>query len=171
MASNIFTPEFYKAFYDAVIEEGKADSNYADICDGEHVSIDFYIGEDDMYVTCEAHYITELHDDSFDHAFGTWHDPYPYLEVVGCDDIYDVKVYESDCKDAKEIEGFDYDSFWAQFEVESYAGFKKGDKVSYSGKEVEFLAYNTETGEYKIRRMDGLVLNVLSRFIRRIRKT
>ena len=57
------------------------------------------------------HYTKEWHDDSFDHLFGTWHDPYPYWEVTGFDEITDVKVYESDDNDSKEIEGFSYKDF------------------------------------------------------------
>lgn len=166
--TSIFTPEFYKAFYDAVMDAGNADDVYEDICDGKSVPIDFYIGDDDLYVTCTAHYMTTLHDESFDHLFGTWHDPNPYYEVVGCDDIDEVRVYESSDADAREIDGFDYDKFWAQFEVESHLGFKKGDKVSYSGEVVEFLAYNTERDEYKIRKADGSVFYIMKKFVRRI---
>ena len=45
MASNIFTPEFYKAFYEAVVDAGNADDIYEDICEGKSVPIDFYVGE------------------------------------------------------------------------------------------------------------------------------
>ena len=166
MANDIFTPEFYKAFYKEVVDAGQAEGLYEDICDGKTVPIDFYIGENDMYVTCEAHYTTDLHDESFDHLFGTWHDPNPYYEVVGCDYVGEVRIYESDERDAKEIKGFSHDDFWAQFEGD-LSWCKKGDKVLYCNLEAEFLAYNTERGEFKLRFADGKTMYADSRFVKR----
>lgn len=108
--SNIFTEDFYSELYDAVLDVGcNCDYYYEDILDDKYVDIDCYVG--DLYITATVHYTKEWHDDSFDHLFGTWHDPYPYWEVTGFDDITDVKVYESDDNDSKEIEGFSYKDF------------------------------------------------------------
>ena len=110
MANNIFNNDFYKAFYDAVVEAGQTDIDCENVCEGKNVPIDFEVG--DLYVTCEAHYMTEKHDESFDHLFGTWHDPMAYLEVTGCDKLANVKVYESSDRDSAEVAGFDYEEFW-----------------------------------------------------------
>ena len=110
ITSTIFTQDFYKAFYDAVVEAGQIAFNYEYVCEGKNVPIDFEVG--DLYVTCEAHYMTTLHDESFDHPFGTWQDPMPYLEVTGCDRLANVKVYESSDRDSTEVAGFDYEEFW-----------------------------------------------------------
>ena len=175
MNANIFTPDFYSNLFDALLERVKDNDNqYEDICEGNVIGMDCYI--DDMYITCNVHYTTELHDESFDHAFGTWHDPNPYLEVDGIDDIDDVHVYESDDNDAPEIIGFSYDDFWAPYEKDTVILYsrtssnkrvKAGDKVIYcNNREVEFLSYNVMRCVCKVRYEDGSTHYAQSRFLK-----
>lgn len=113
MDKSIFTTEFYKNLYDALLENAKSDWYYEDVCNGKLLSMDCECGwASDVYVVCDIEVGTEVHDESFDHAFGTWHDPAPYLEVVSIDGIDDIHVYESSDRDAKEIDGFDIDAFF-----------------------------------------------------------
>ncbi len=171
MKKEIFTADFYSKLTDTLIKDVNSnDVYYEDLCEGKSISMDCYI--DDMYVTCDVCFSTEVHDDSFDHAFGTWHDPYPYLEADGITDIDEVHVYESDENDSPEIEGFSYDDFWAPYEKDSYilrngrGRVKAGDKVIYDSKEVEFLSYNTMKEVCKVRYEDGSIHYTLPRYLR-----
>ena len=155
--NKIFTDEFYKALYDKILEAGKnaAEEHDEDMLDKQVIDFEVY-GLDDIFITGTAEYDTEWHDGSFDHAFGTWHDPCPEYVVNNCIYICDIKVYEDDdCK--KEIDGFDYDAFWAQQDTDSYGGYKKGAKVVCNGREAEYLAYNMPRNEYKVRFADGTI--------------
>lgn len=167
MAENIFTPDFYKALYDAIVEasKGTMDLWAEEIADGESVGVDCYV--DNYYITAEVIVATEWHDESFDHAFGTWHDPNPYLEVVGCEEIFNIHVYEGDTKDAKEIEGFSEEAFWSQFEVEKYGKYSKGDKVIFGRTGGTIVAYNTELGKYKIVNDKG-IYHIESQYIKKV---
>ncbi len=170
-----FIDNFYTRLYDALLEKVQNnDFYYEDICEGNSIGMDCYVG--DLYITCEVCYTTELHDDSFDHLFGVWHDPHPYYEADGIEDIADVHIYESDDKDAPEIEGFSYDDFWAPYEKDTVILYsrtssnkrvKAGDKLLYCGKhEVEFLAYNEMKELCKVRYEDGSIHYTQSRFLK-----
>lgn len=160
MTTNIFTKEFYSKLSDAIIEKG-GDADYEKLCEHESVSVCCYV--DNMYIEAEVVYGTTWCDDSFDHAFGTWHDTCAHYEAEGIDELEDITVYENDdCE--KVIDGFSYDDFWAQFEQDTYilvtakGNAKKvteGDKIYYCGEEVEFLAYNGMKSMCKIRRANG----------------
>ena len=113
-AKEIFTPEFYKKLYDELLEKANKDWYYEDVCESGHLAMDCECDwAGDIYVVLnDVEVGTEVHDDSFDHAFGTWHDPHPYLEVTCIEGLSDVHVYENSNRDAKEIEGFDIEAFF-----------------------------------------------------------
>lgn len=162
MKTNIFTKEFYSKLSDAIIEKG-GDADYEKLCEHESVSVCCYV--DNMYIEAEVVYGTTWCDDSFDHAFGTWHDPCAHYEAEGIEELEDITVYEDDdCK--KVIEGFSYDDFWAQFEkdekvLDTVSGKRKkvhvGERLAYGKQEVEFLAYNEMKEMCKVRWEDGSI--------------
>lgn len=129
MAKNLFTKDFYEKVFKELDdwmsrEDGMENSGSK--------TVTLYIEDDERFndgdtieIEMEAGYECDLHDDSFDHAFGTWHDPCPYWEYAGLTYIDDVRVWV----DEKEVQGFSVDDFWAQFHVEEHRGIKKGDKV------------------------------------------
>ena len=153
-----FTKDFYKRLHEAVMASASK-AKYED--DGYLASI--YV--DGYEVELTAYFNWERHDESFDHAFGTWHDPHPYMEVTSLNDIGEVTV--RDDMSGEEVGGFDYDSFMAQFEQPFCLVFHKGkngyrnskvnsgDKVSFCGKEAVFLAKNNENGKLKIKTDKG----------------
>lgn len=113
MAKNIFTPEFYKEMYDKLMKRAKnySGDNYEKAIEGSPVAEDCYVGE--YYVTIdEVCFDKEWVDESFDHAFGTWHDPNAGYEITGICDIDEIHVYESDDSNAAEIDGFDVEAFF-----------------------------------------------------------
>lgn len=123
MSKNIFTKDFYKKVYDEACKACK--KNFINE-DGEQygtclvtISVDGYEIELNALVECE------YEDESFDHAFGTWHDPYAgyvFSDVYG---ISDVTVWGED----GEVEGFSIDDYDKQFIDYEHNGIKKGDKV------------------------------------------
>jgi hypothetical protein len=100
----MFSQEFYKHLCDA-IHERLDEVEYDDEANGypEAFNVDGY----DVCAT--VYYDFDLHDESFDHAFGTWHDPCPYMYATDVTDIDDVKVYVEETDE--EVEGFDYQAF------------------------------------------------------------
>lgn len=115
----------------------------------------FYLDGYEVEVT--VYYNWSLHDESFDHAFGTWHDPYPYMEIASLYDIEEVTVRDETSGD--EVGGFDRDAFMAQFEEPSCFIFRNGrrfkvnsgDKVLCFGKDAIFLAKNHVNGMLKVK--------------------
>lgn len=144
-----FTKDFYEKVYKAVYEY--CEEYYKSDCDG---SMSVSTVEVDGYeIECDADIDTEWHDDSFDHAFGTWHDPYACYEFADVAGISNVTVWD---EEGDEVEGFSVDDYDAQFIEDEYNGIKKGDKVVvlYRGGytepyEVEY--YNKRTGRYRVR--------------------
>lgn len=150
----IFQKDFYKTLCDEI-------HDYAEFEDEvkEEYTMELYV--EDMIVELTASFEIEWCDDSFDHAFGTeYFDPYPTLGKLS--NISDVLVWNKDTDE--QIDGFNIDDFWATFDIYEYHGFKKGDKISFSQttRKVDgtFLAYNTESLEYKIKTLDGKTRNV-----------
>lgn len=149
MVQKIFSPKVYKMMADA-IENRRKDIDGFDPNESYPVEVET---EDCYFIDFEVQFDYEVNDDSFDHAFGTWHDPCPYLEPTNIIGIDNVEVY----KDNRQVENHNYneDDFWSQFEVTERGGFKAGDKIGVKiGREVregEFLAYITENGWYKVR--------------------
>lgn len=110
MAENVFTPEFYKGLYDYLIKD--MDGNhlfFEEAIKGEFIGMDCdSVGG--VYVTLEVQFDNEEESSApFD---APWDERY-YRVITDIVDIKNVKVYESSNRDAKEIEGFDYDAFFA----------------------------------------------------------
>lgn len=86
-------------FYDKVVEEIRNSVN--DLEDIEcsvmtSESCDFNIdlsGGNEAYIAVAMEVRSSWHDESFDHAFGTWTDPAPYWEP------YEFEITEIDCAD------------------------------------------------------------------------
>ena len=57
-----------------------------------------------LTVECRVLFHCELHDESFDHAFGTWRDPNPYFEATGIKDLEIVSVID---ENNQAYEGYD----------------------------------------------------------------
>lgn len=157
-----FSRDFYEKLYKAIMD--KVDEvAYDDEADGYPDT--FYV--DGCEVDATVYYGFELHDESFDHAFGTWHDPYPYMEATCVNGIEEVTVRDEDT--GEEVSGFSCDAFMAQFDEPTtllsyhdpalgryrHVRLNSGDKVAYCGKEATFIAYNSESGKLKVRTDSG----------------
>ena len=157
-----FSEQFYKHLHDAIM--GNAGNVEYD-SEAHGYPDTFYV--DGYKVDATVFYGWELHDDSFDHAFGTWHDPHPYMEVEYLDNIDNVVVYEEETGEM--VEGFDNDAFMSQFEEPfclvhhhdkerrcyRHVKVNSGDKVLYFCQEATFLSYNKENGKLKVRTERG----------------
>jgi hypothetical protein len=148
MSKNIFTKDFYKKVYDEVFDACKSEFvNEDGECYGKcYVTINIDGYEIDLTALVEC----EWSDDSFDHAFGTWHDPFAGYEFSGVYGIEDVTVWD---EDGNVVEGFSINDYDSQFVEEEHGGIKKGDKVriiTRHGKEYgicEVICFNTRTYE------------------------
>lgn len=103
MKTNIFTKEFYKHLFTKM----EADFGNVEYNDMNEYICAYEVDGYDIELTVS--YDFEWHDDSFDHAFGTWHDPYPYWEACGIIEVFDVVVFETGTEN--EVTGFDCDEF------------------------------------------------------------
>lgn len=150
MSKNIFTPDFYKKVYDAVYDYCK--ENYQRDYEGS-MSVST-VTVDGCEIECDADIDTEWQDDSFDHAFGTWHDPCAGYEFADVSGIANVTVWD---EDGNVVEGFSVEDYDAQFREDEHMGIKKGDKVLIHDRygrysepyEVEY--YNNRTCEFRVR--------------------
>lgn len=162
MVQKIFTHEVYKMMVDA-IEDYR--SNLDGFEPNESYSVEVET-EDCYFIDFEVQFDYEVHDDSFDHAFGTWHDPNPYLEPTNIIGIENVEVY----KDDKKIENHNYneEDFWGYYLFPDYGELKVGEKVSVriltEDYECEFVSYNIKNGTYNVR------LNGKDKEVHRIQK-
>lgn len=123
MAKNIFTPDFYKAVYKAICEY--CEKNYES--NGE--SSDTMSGSfsyKEYEIEFEADIEGEWHDESFDHAFGTWHDPNPCYVFGRVSGISDLIVYD----ESGPIDGVDADKLYEAFQESEHKGHKTGDIVN-----------------------------------------
>lgn len=157
------TTQFHSDFYARLHEAIMASASDA-VYDDEHGHQGTYY-VDGYEVELTAYFNWERHDESFDHAFGTWHDPFPYMEATSLDDIDEVTV--RDDMSGEEVSGFDRDAFMAQFEQPFCLVYRKcesgyrhckvnsGDKVFCFGKDAVFLAKNNENGKLKIKTDKG----------------
>ena len=126
--NNVFTEEFYKKLYDEIINY--ADENYSpqdeDDC---YCNMEVQVGN--FTVELDATFEVEYIDDSFDHAFGTYHDYHyeaGYLEEISIIDIWESNE-ENDLED-KVTDLFDEEKFWEQFkQYGTKSGIKPGDEV------------------------------------------
>lgn len=147
-----FTQEFYKEVYKKIMDK---QSSY-DAGDGFDFYPTIYVEFNGVryQIDIEVTYASEFRDDSFDHAFGTWHDPYAgYYFADGIDSIGNVDVWDD--TNGEEVEGFDEEVFWQQFDCDSYRNIKTGDSVRYRGVEYKFVSYNSELGRCKLTDAEG----------------
>jgi len=165
------TEKFYKELHEELMKYSQALSGSEEekAREDENVYVECYVGE--YYVTAMVHFKVVLHDESFDHLFGTWHDPNPQMEIEGYDYLEDVHVYESDDKDAQEVGEFDFRAFMRQFEEDRYVNFKKGDAATYYGRDVTFIAYNKLNTELLVQTTEGYQMYVSTGSIKKKNKT
>lgn len=159
-----FTQEFYKAVYNELQDFAK---DYDFGCDFDvEPTIEVEFNGRKYSLDVEVGYGKEWHDDSFDHAFGTWHDPNPYWDYNGCiEGLGKVRVYDvTDADNEEVVEGFDESEFWHQFDEDHYYDIKAGDKVIYSGKEYEFVSYNAEQCRCTLKDADGQNVETVTSF-------
>lgn len=132
MAKNLFTKEFYQFVYNEInkrLEEDFCPSEEVEETDGYVCIEEKPYAEDDEVIEISATVETEneWNDDSFDHAFGTWHDPCPCWKYGGITDIFNVEVTVNGDK----VEGWNEADFWLSFIEDEYKEHKKGDIVQY----------------------------------------
>jgi hypothetical protein len=154
-----FTQEFYKEVYNKIMDK---QSSY-----DEGEGFDFYptiyveFNGVRYQIDIEVTYASEFRDESFDHAFGTWHDPNAgYYFADGIDDIGNVDVWDDE--DDEEVEGFDKEAFWQQFDKDRYRNIKVGDKVVYFDKEYEFVVYNYMQERAVLKDADGCIKKAIA---------
>lgn len=101
----MFTKDFYFHLYNEVINKMNDDSYDED----EGTGFSHYYEVDGYDVELDVFYTYEWQDDSFDHAFGTWRDPYAGYYPVGIERVENVRVWITDTD--TEVTGFDCDVF------------------------------------------------------------
>lgn len=106
---------FFKPFYQQVYDELKKLGDEYDYGYDPNAlqEYDFEIGEYWLHV--EWWWATEWYDESFDHAFGTWHDPNAGWLITGIEFIVKVKVEDDE---GNEVEGFDVEKFCKDYNIE-----------------------------------------------------
>ena len=107
MKTNIFTTDFYNHLYNKITERMNDDCYDEDNGTG----FSHYYEFDGYCVELDVFYDYEWEDDSFDHAFGTWRDPYAGYYPIGIEKVENVHVFKS--KTFEEVTGFDCDEFLA----------------------------------------------------------
>ena len=148
--NKVFTKEFYLKIYKELHDY--CEENY----DGEEVMTvwidDIEINGHYYEIDCEVDIEREFHDESFDHAFGVWHDPFPYYEFVDVDGISDVEVYE----DGNKIEGFSVEDYYNFVNNdEDHEGFHTGDKVMIGKSLAEVRYYNHRNDVFRVKYENG----------------
>lgn len=173
MVRNLFTREFYKEVFDQMdkylsdadnfLPEREQETATAYVCiEGDDRFLEHPDDDDVIEMDIECDCVCEWEDDSFDHAFGTWHDPYACWQYAGIESLGEVTVYVN----GKKVEGFDEDAFWSQFYEYEHGKFKAGDEVQYlfrknyynvwSEKTGTLLYYDTYHCEWAIKTDDGI---------------
>ena len=117
MKTNIFTKEFYSHLFEKI----EAEFPYVEHC--EYNGYNYGFDVDGYYIELDIYFAFEWQDDSFDHAFGTWHDPFAGYAAVGVEKVENVEVFKVDTDE--KIEGFDCDEF-----IETIYGKVENVKVS-----------------------------------------
>lgn len=146
MVQKVFTPEVYKKMVEEIL-------SYRDGIDDfdpqNSYSID--VETEDYYIEFEVTFDYEVHDDTFDHAFGTWYDPCPYPEPTHINTISNVEVHRDD---EKVEHDFNEKDFWGYYQFPEYGELKAGDTIRfmicsdwYEGK---FVSFNVKNGAYKV---------------------
>lgn len=150
MKPTSLSPEFYKKLYDEIICKFEFDPESTEDTSCYITAEDF----EGFFIEFKATFEVNVIDDSFDHAFGTYHDS--HIEAGELTDIDEVFMYDEDDNDVSHL--FDYDAFWEQFkcyELKFNSGkvVNSGDTViaNFNGhqyEEAEFLYKNTLSGDY-----------------------
>ena len=117
MKANIFTKEFYTNLFKKIEDE------FPDVEYREHNGYNYGFEVDGYYVDLDVYFVFEWNDESFDHAFGTWHDPNPCYIAVGVESVENVEIFKVNTDE--KIEGFDCDEF-----IETIYGKVEKVKVS-----------------------------------------
>ena len=159
--AQLFTKEFYQAVFHQMEERLKEDfcpTEEDEEVDGYACFEEEPFADDGDCIEVEMtlRTLNEWEDDSFDHAFGTWHDPYAcwgYGYIYDVED--DVKVY----KNGKEIEGWNMDDFWLSFNEEQHTNaygtvFSKGELVETGPSNSvvgEFLYFDSFNEKYHVK--------------------
>ena len=146
-----FTKEFYKKVYEALCDYCQENFENLDgeaygTCNAE-VEVDGFVIEAECGCECE------FEDSSFDHAFGTWHDPYAGYVFSDVEGISDVTVWD---EEGDEVEGFSIEAYDNQFIEDEHNGIMKGDKVvhldrgRYSDVTGTVMHYNSRTCKFYV---------------------
>ncbi len=157
-----FTQEFYKEVYKKIMDK---QSSY-DCGDGFDFYPTIYVEYEGVryQIDIEVTYASEFRDDNFEHVFGTWIDyEAGYVFADGIDAIGNVDVWD-DTND-EEVEGFDKDEFWRQFEEDSFRNIKVGDRVVSNGVEYKFVSFNYMLEKIRLMDADGNIKSVSYRTI------
>lgn len=152
-----FTQEFYKEVYKKIMDK----QSYYDCGDGFDFYPTIYVEYEGVryQIDIEVTYASEFRDDSFDHAFGTWVDDHAgYYFADGIDAIGNVDVWDE--TNGEEVEGFDKDEFWRQFEKDNFRNIKVGDKVVSYGVEYKFVSFNYMLEKIRLMDADGNIKSV-----------
>ena len=163
-----FSTEFYKKLYDRVYDE--CEKRFENPDNEPSVSMTVEIEFDDCTIEADVEVTCEFEDRSFDHAFGTWHDPYAGY-VFGDVDIISGKVYDDDGN----VYEFDVEAYDSQFMSDHKGGIVKGDKVGVIGRygnvlyEAEFIAYDTHKSESLVKFTNSYG-KVVEKYVKTIRK-
>lgn len=153
MTRNLFTKEFYQEVFGQIDKwladtdnfqpEIENDSTTAYLCiEGDERFLEHPEDDDVIELDIECYCVCEWNDDSFDHAFGTWHDPHPYWYYAGIENLGEVNVYVN----GKKVEGFDEDAFWSQFYEDEHGKYKKGDEVQVMKRDGRYYEWSKRTG-------------------------
>lgn len=160
-----FTQEFYKEVYKKIMDK---QSSY-DCGEGFEFTPTIYVEFNGVryQIDIEVTYASEFQDDSFDHAFGTWHDPNAgYYFADGIESIGKVEMWDDETDE--EVEGFDEDAFWQQFDEDSYRNIKVGDKVMYFDKEYEFVTYNYMQERAVLKDANGCIKKAIANKMKKV---
>ena len=103
----IENPEaFHKALAQALLEF----ANEQEETPIEFFDEEVYVGE--LTINCNVAFHYEVHDESFDHLFGTWRDPNPYLVATGVKELEILSVSDDD---GQQYEGWDANKIIGKF--------------------------------------------------------
>jgi len=118
-----FSRDFYKKVYKEAFDYCADNFENEDNEQTGECTVSISVDGYDLEFTADVECMYE--DESFNHAFGTWHDPYAgyyFADVYG---IRDVTVYDDDgdC-----VDGFSIDEYNEQFFDDEHLNIRKGTK-------------------------------------------
>ena len=110
MEKNMKKIENPEAFHEALAQALLEFANEQEEAPIEFFDEDIYV--DGLTVNCNVAFHYELHDESFDHLFGTWRDPNPYLVATGVKELEIISVTDDD---GQLYEGWDANKIIGKF--------------------------------------------------------